>query len=89
MAADRGGLGGVGSEAVSGGAGGSKKRDRKNRRKTIIHTNNICTYFVIQVATSPFTTEKTRGRLSRCSTTTPPTQSQEAQNPEIELHRYA
>ena len=41
--------GGVGSEAGSGG-GGSKKGKRKNRRKIIIYTNNICTYFVIQVA---------------------------------------
>ena len=37
----------------------------------------------------PLHYSKTRGRLSRCSTTTPPTQSQEAQNPEIELHMYA
>ena len=35
-----------------------RKRRGKNRRKIIIYTNNICTYFVIQVATSPCTTEK-------------------------------
>ena len=38
--------------------GGSKKGKGKNRRKIIIYTNNICTYFVIQVATSPCTAEK-------------------------------
>ena len=32
---------------------------------------------------------KVRGKLSRCSTTTPPTQSEEDQNPETELHMYA
>ena len=36
----------------------------------------------------PLPYRKTRGRLSSCSTTTPLTQSQEAQNPEIELHMY-
>ena len=43
-----------------GGRGGSKKGRGKNRRKIIIYiyTNNICTYFVTQVATSPCTTEK-------------------------------
>ena len=35
-----------------------RKRRGQNRRKIIIYTNNICTYFVIQVATSPCTTEK-------------------------------
>ena len=29
---------------------------------------------------------KTRGRLSRCRTTTPPAQSQEAQNPETDAY---
>ena len=38
-------------EYKKGGGGG-------NRRKIIIYTNNICTYFVIQVATSPCTAEK-------------------------------
>ena len=37
----------------------------------------------------PLHCKKTRGRLSKCSTTTPPAQSQEAQNPEIELHERA
>ena len=41
-----------------GGGGGSKKGKEKNRRKIIMYTNNICTYFVIQVATSPCTAEK-------------------------------
>ena len=50
-------MGGGGREA-RGGGGGSKKGRGKNRRKIIIYTNNICTYFVIQVATSPCTTEK-------------------------------
>ncbi len=49
--------GGVGSEAGWGGEGGVK-REGKNRRKIIMYTNNICTYFVIQVATSPCTAEK-------------------------------
>ena len=34
------------------------KREGTTRRKIIIYTNNICTYFVILVATSPCTTEK-------------------------------
>ena len=38
--------------------GGKEKREGRNRRKIIIYTNNICTYFVIQVATSPCTTVK-------------------------------
>ena len=37
----------------------------------------------------PLHCRKTRVRLSRCSTTTPPTQSQEAQNLETELHMCA
>ena len=41
-----------------GGGGGSRKGKEKNRRKIIMYTNNICTYFVIQVATSPCTAEK-------------------------------
>ena len=40
------------------GGRGEYKREGKNRRKIIIYTNNICTYFVIQVATSPCTAEK-------------------------------
>ena len=42
------------------GEGGVKKKggEGKNRRKIIMYTNNICTYFVIQVATSPCTAEK-------------------------------
>ncbi len=47
----------MGSEAGWGGEGGVK-REGKNRRKIIMYTNNICTYFVIQVATSPCTAEK-------------------------------
>ncbi len=50
--------GGVGSEAGSGGGEGGVKKGRKKRRKIIMYTNNICTYFVIQVATSPCTAEK-------------------------------
>ena len=49
----RGERGGVG-----GGGGGSKKGNGKTEEKIIIYTNNICTYFVIQVATSPCTAEK-------------------------------
>ena len=41
-----------------GGGGGSRKGKEKNSRKIIMYTNNICTYFVIQVATSPCTAEK-------------------------------
>ncbi len=41
-----------------GGGEGGVKREGKNRRKIIMYTNNICTYFVIQVATSPCTAEK-------------------------------
>ena len=41
-----------------GGGGGGVKKGGKNKIKIIIYTNNICTYFVIQVATSPCTTEK-------------------------------
>ena len=37
----------------------------------------------------PLHCRKTRGRLSRRSTTTPPAQSEEAQNPETELHMCA
>ena len=49
----------MGSEAGWGGGGeGGVKREGKNRRKIIMYTNNICTYFVIQVATSPCTAEK-------------------------------
>ena len=42
---------------MGGGEGGVKKGG-KNKIKIIIYTNNICTYFVIQVATSPCTAEK-------------------------------
>ena len=45
--------GGGGGEAR-----GSTKRRGGNRRKIIIYTNNMCTHFVIQVATSPCTAEK-------------------------------
>ena len=41
-----------------GGKGGVQKgRGGGNLRKIIIYTNNICTYFMIQVATSPCTAE--------------------------------
>ena len=46
---------------MGGGGGrgwGIKKGRGKNRRKIIIYTNNICRYFVIQVATSPCTAVK-------------------------------
>ena len=56
-----GGAGGQGQMRGGGwgevGAGGSRK-GRKNRREIIIYTNNLSTYFVIQVATSPCTAEK-------------------------------
>ena len=48
----------MGSEAGWGGGRGGVKREGKNRRKIIMYTNNICTYFVIQVAISPCTAEK-------------------------------
>ena len=41
-----------------GGGEGGVKKGGKNKIKIIIYTNNICTYFVIQVATSPSTAEK-------------------------------
>ena len=55
------GLGGGGAAGRGGwgaGGGGSKKGRGRKRRKIIIYTNNICTYFVIPVATSPCTTVK-------------------------------
>ncbi len=51
-------MGAWGVRRGGGGGEGGVKREGKNRRKIIMYTNNICTYFVIQVATSPCTAEK-------------------------------
>ena len=75
---------GQGADGGTGGGrrgGGGVEKVGKNRRKIIIYTNNI---FCDPSGHQPLHCRKTRGRLSRCSTTTPPTQSQEAQNPENE-----
>ena len=58
---------------------------QKRRGEGIIYTNNMYVFCDLS-GHQPLHYSKTRGRLSRCSTTTPPTQSQEAPNPEIELN---